>query len=283
MTCSRAQESFPEAAVGGRSNPTASLGASVEGSGPDLLLIHGLSAHRGEWDDVTSLLRDRFRVVRPDLAGRGASAAGGETRFRLEDEVSRLNAFTDALGLRRPIVAGHSQGAALAVALCARRGCRALLLVNPVTPWTRRPPLLGLLEYEMVRQAVAPVLRHYRRPLTRYILTRRVYADPARTTEEAVTKYAATFASPERARTLARVLADWRPSELAAYDRPAGIPVHVLTGGLDRRAPAATARRWSDRLGGSCTVLEHCAHGVPEEAPERVVELILELDRKSSA
>ncbi len=283
MTCSRAQESLPGKAVRGRSNPTASLGASIEGSGPDLLLIHGLSAHRGEWDDVTELLRDRFRVVRPDLAGRGASAAGGGTRYRLEDEVARLNAFADELGLRRPIVAGHSQGAALAVALCARRRCRALLLVNPVTPWTRRPPVLGLLKYEFVRRAVAPVLRHYRRPLTRYILTRRVYADPARTTEDAVTKYSVAYATRERTHTLARVLADWRPSELAAYDSPAGVPVHVLTGGLDRRITAATARRWSDRLGGPCTVLEHCAHGVPEEAPERVVELIFELDRISSA
>ena len=215
MTCSRAQESLPEEAVRGRSNPTASLGTSVDGSGPDVLLIHGLSAHRGEWDDVTKLLRDRFRVVSPDLAGRGTSAAGCGTRYRLEDEAVRLNAFADALEVRRPIVAGHSQGAALAVALCARRQCRALLLVNPVTPWTRRPPVLGLLKYELVRQAVAPALRHYRRPLTRYILTRRVYADPARTTEDAVTKYSAAFASPERARSLARVLADWRPSELA--------------------------------------------------------------------
>jgi len=283
MTCTRAQESVPTEAAGGRANPTTSLAASIEGSGPDLLLIHGLSAHRGEWDDATRLLRNRFRVVRPDLAGRGESVAGAGTRFGLQDEVLRLSEFADAVDTRSPIVVGHSQGAALAVALCARHPCRALLLVNPVTPWTRRPPVLGLLKYGLVRQAVAPVLRHYRRPLTRYILTRRVYADPARATESAVTRYADAFASPGRARTLARVLADWRPSELAEFDRPAGIPVHVLTGGLDRRAPADTVRRWSDRLGGPCTVLDRCAHGVPEEAPERVVDLILELDRISSA
>jgi len=283
MTCTRAQESVPTEAAGGRAIPTTSLAASIEGSGPDLLLIHGLSAHRGEWDDATRLLRNRFRVVRPDLAGRGESVAGAGTRFGLQDEVLRLSEFADAVDTQSPIVVGHSQGAALAVALCARRPCRALLLVNPVTPWTRRPPVLGLLKYGLVRQAVAPVLRHYRRPLTRYILTRRVYADPARATESAVARYADAFASPGRARTLARVLADWRPSELAEFDRPAGIPVHVLTGGLDRRAPADTVLRWSDRLGGPCTVLDRCAHGVPEEAPERVVDLILELDRISSA
>ena len=283
MTCSRAQESEATERVGRDLNPTAGLRASIDGSGPDLLLIHGLSAHRGEWDDATRLLQERFRVIRPDLAGRGESRAGSGARFGLEVEVDRLIEFADSVDLRLPIMVGHSQGAALAVALSARFPARALLLVNPVTPWTRRPPLLRVLESELVRQAIAPVLRHYRRPLTRYILTRRVYADPTRATEDAVTRYADAFASPERARTLARVLADWRPAELAEFDRPAGVPVRVLTGGRDRRTPPDMARRWSDRLGGSCTVLENCAHGVPEEAPERVADLIVELDRVSSA
>jgi pimeloyl-ACP methyl ester carboxylesterase len=264
-------------------NPTSGLDSSIEGSGPDLLLIHGLSAHRGEWDDAARLLRERYRVVRPDLAGRGDSAAEIGADFGLEEEVARLAAFGDSVELQRPIVVGHSQGAALAVALSARRPCRALLLVNPVTPWTRRPPVLGLLRYEVARRAVAPLLRHYRRPLTRYILTRRVYADPALVTESAVNRYADVFATSGRASTLARVLADWRPSELEEFDRPAGVPVRVLAGGLDRRTPPALAERWSHRLGGTCTVLDDCAHGVPEEAPERIAELVLELDRISSA
>ncbi len=259
------------------------LSASVEGNGPDLLLIHGLTAHRGEWDAVAMLLKDQYRVVRPDLAGRGSSMADREMRFRLRDEVHRLSEFLDEVGVHEPIMVGHSHGAALAVALCSRRRCRALLLVNPVTPWTRRPSILGFLRFEFVRRATAPVLRHYRRPLTRYILTRRVYADRALATDEAVTRYAAVFASPDRARCLAQVLADWRPSDLKEYDETAGVPVRVLTGGMDRRAPASMARRWSERLGGSCTVLDDCAHGVPEEAPEVVASLVRELDRISAA
>ncbi|MGW8283027.1 MAG: alpha/beta fold hydrolase, partial [Gemmatimonadota bacterium] len=152
------------------------MSASVEGNGPDLLLIHGLTAHRGEWDAVAMLLKDQYRVIRPDLAGRGLSVADRGMRFRLRDEVNRLAEFLDEIGVHRPILVGHSHGAALAAALCSRCRCRALLLVNPVTPWTRRPAILGLLRLECVRRVTAPVLRHYRRPLTRYILTRRVYA-----------------------------------------------------------------------------------------------------------
>ncbi len=283
MTCSRAQEPVPEEAVGGEAHSRAGLCASVEGSGPDLLLIHGLTAHRGEWDAVAELLKARYRVVRPDLAGRGSSPVERGARFRLRDEVHRLDEFSEAVGVQDPIVIGHSHGAALAVALCARRRCRALLLVNPVTPWTRRPAILGLLRFDIVRRGVAPFLRHYRRPLTRYILTRRVYADPALVTDDAVTRYSAVFASPGRARCLARVLADWRPSELTVCDGPLEVPVHVLTGGLDRRSPPEMARRWSERLGGPCTVLKDCAHGVPEEAPATVESLVRELDRISAA
>lgn len=283
MTCSRAQEPIPEETVEGAVRRRSGLRARVEGNGPDLLLIHGLTAHLGEWDAVAMLLKDRYRVVRPDLPGRGFSIADRGMRFRLRDEVHRLSGFLDELGVADPIIVGHSHGAALAVALCSSRRARALLLVNPITPWTRRPPILELLRFEFVRRATAPLLRHYRRSLTRYILTRRVYADRALATEEAVTRYSAPFASLDRARCLARVLADWRPSELQEFDEPAAVPVQVLTGGLDRRTPPAMARRWSERLGGRCMVLDDCAHGVPEEAPEMIANLVRELDRNSAA
>ncbi len=283
MTGSRAQE--PEAAPGPGADaaPQSMLRASVAGSGPDVLLIHGLSAHRGEWDAVADRLVHRFRVLRPDLAGRGQSPAPEGAGFRLADEVNRLVAFASSWSVRRPILAGHSHGAAIAVALAPRVSGRALLLVNPVTPWTRRPRALGLLRSGPVRRAVAPLLRHYRDPLTRYILTRRVYSDPRLATDAAVSRYAAPLAESERVRALLRVLADWSPSELAAFDAEPGIPCAVLAGALDRRIPVATAGRWARRIGGSCTVLDECAHGVPEEAPDRVVEWILKLDCMSGS
>ncbi|MFO7588874.1 MAG: alpha/beta hydrolase [Gemmatimonadota bacterium] len=260
----------------------ATLSVQVGGGGPDLLLVHGLSAHGGEWEAVTLLLEGRFRVIVPDLAGRGESACSARARFGLAEETERLLAVLASTGSGPPLVAGHSHGAALAVSLARRTECRGLILLNPVTPWTARPAILGLLRLPAAPRLCAGPLRHFRSPLTRYILTRRVYADAGAATEDAVDRYAAPFADPARARALVRALADWRPAELAVPERPLAIPAHVVAGRLDRRTPVETARRWAVALGARFTVLEDCAHGIPEEEPDRVARWIAGLDESRS-
>lgn len=283
MTGSRAQEHLADGSAAADPSTAAHLSAQVAGGGPDLLLVHGLSANRSEWDSVAPMLARRFRLILPDLAGRGDSPITPGMRFGLEEEANRLTELFDELALSEPIVVGHSQGAALAVALAARRNCAGLLLINPVSPWTRRPAVLSALHLRLIRRLAIPIVRYYRRPLTRYILTRRVYADPARATEATVQKYARSLDGRERIDAILRVVADWRPGELAAYDCPSGVPVRLVTGRQDLRAPPREVERWARSLDGPCVVLEHCAHGVPEEAPDRVVEMILELDRIRSA
>jgi len=279
MTGSRAQEHLSDGSEDPVRSTVADLSVELAGRGPDLLLVHGLSASRQEWEGVKPGLARRFRLILPDLAGRGESPAGPAMRFGLEEETDRLTDLFDELALDQPLVIGHSQGAALAVALATRRKCRGLLLINPISPWTPRPAALGALHLRFVRRLAVPFVRHYRHPLTRYILTRRVYADPRSVTETTVRKYAGTLEARENVQALLRVVADWRPAELAAYDAPRAEPLLLVTGRRDRRAPPSDVIRWAEHLGGPCVVLEDCAHGVPEEAPDRVVQLILELDR----
>jgi pimeloyl-ACP methyl ester carboxylesterase len=45
------------------------------GSGPVLLLIHGITGSAATWDDVMPWLAERFCVVAPDLLGHGTSGA----------------------------------------------------------------------------------------------------------------------------------------------------------------------------------------------------------------
>jgi magnesium chelatase accessory protein len=279
MTGSRAQELLTDAPAATDPVVAAGLSVQVEGTGPDILLIHGLSANRTEWAAVLDALGTGYRTISPDLPGRGETPASRDMRFGLEEEVDRLYGLCERLKVRRPLVVGHSHGAALALALTARRDCAGLLLINPVSRWTRRPPVLSALHVSMVRRLVAPFVRHYRDPLTRYILTRRVFVDPGMATEATVRRYSSGLADARRVESILRVLADWRPNELAPYDGPCGIPVRLVTGRHDRRAPPAEVERWARSLGSECVVLDDCAHGVPEEAPQRVVDMILELDR----
>lgn len=249
------------------------------GAGPPVLLLHGISADHTEWDAVARGLARDHRVLLPDLLGRGASVVDTSAGFSLAEEVDRLVALLAALDVRRPLVGGHSHGASLALALAGRMELAGLVLVSPVTPWTKRPRVLDLLRLPVVRRVVEPVLRTCRRPLTRYILTRRVYGEHRPHVGQAVQRYAEPYADPSRARALLRMFRDWRPDELARLERPAGLQAAVVTGAADRRIVPAHAVRWAERLGASCTVLSGAGHGVTEEEPARVEAVLRHIER----
>ncbi|POX46227.1 alpha/beta fold hydrolase [Streptomyces sp. Ru72] len=79
------------------------------GSGPPVVLLHGLAGHAGEWDTLARNLSRRYRVVAVDQRGHGAS----ERRPR---DVSRAAYVADAVAviqqfdLHRPVLAGQSLG-----------------------------------------------------------------------------------------------------------------------------------------------------------------------------
>lgn len=86
---------------------------AVEISGPEsapcLVLVHSLGTSRTLWDGVVTALGARFRIVRFDLRGHGASAvpAGDYTTARLGQDVLSV---LDGLGIQRAHVAGCSIG-----------------------------------------------------------------------------------------------------------------------------------------------------------------------------
>ena len=53
-----------------------SFNCRIDGQqGPWVLLSHGLATDLSMWDELTDALKDRFRVIRYDARGHGASAA----------------------------------------------------------------------------------------------------------------------------------------------------------------------------------------------------------------
>ncbi len=286
MTLSGAQEPGRPFRIERVEVPGGIVSVWTAGTGPTVLLVHGLSANHTQWTGVAERLAPAFRVVVPDLLGRGASLPEPSAEFSLAIEVERLQLVLRGVGVNAgdppPLVAGHSQGAALAVALACRSPVAGLVLVNPVTPWTPRPAALDLLHRPSILRTIEPLLRACRRPLTRYILTRRVYGTPPPSIASAVTRYAEPYADPRRGRALLRVLRDWRPAALEEL-RPAGVPIEVLAGGRDRRIGAEEAARWAERLGAGFDVVPGAGHAVTEEAPERVAGLVRTLSAGRTA
>ncbi len=101
-------------------------------TGPALVLLHGFSDAGQCWLRLGTDLASEYDVVMPDAAGHGRTspAAPGESPAR---SVADVVGIIDALGLERPVLIGHSMGAATAARLAgeAPDRVRGVVLEDP--------------------------------------------------------------------------------------------------------------------------------------------------------
>ena len=84
------------------------------GSGPALLLLHGIANSSETWERAAALLCERFTVIAPDLLGHGDSATP-RGDYSLGAHASRARDVANALGHERVTVVGHSLGGGIAM------------------------------------------------------------------------------------------------------------------------------------------------------------------------
>src|SRR5215207_10072302 len=107
--------------------PLTSLAFEVHGSGPPLILLHGLSGSGRWWSRNVPAFASAFCTYAVDLPGFGASRC---LRWsRLDDTVDRLADWIAGEGLSRAHIAGHSLGGTVAARLAARHPERVDRLV----------------------------------------------------------------------------------------------------------------------------------------------------------
>jgi pimeloyl-ACP methyl ester carboxylesterase len=132
----------------------------VRGSGPDVVLIPGLSASRGVWNGTVAAMPGyRYHLVQ--VAGfAGTPAAGnsaGKVAAPVADEIAR---YIAANRLGRPAIVGHSMGGSIAMMIGARHPeVAGRIMVVDMLPSPARPfgvraaaigPLAKLVGSEMV-------------------------------------------------------------------------------------------------------------------------------------
>ncbi|HET7590252.1 MAG TPA: alpha/beta fold hydrolase [Solirubrobacterales bacterium] len=84
------------------------------GSGPVLLLVHGMAGTCSNWDAVIEPLATDRMVIAPDFPGHGASAPGGGD-YSLGGLASGLRDLLLTLGHDRATLVGHSLGGGVAM------------------------------------------------------------------------------------------------------------------------------------------------------------------------
>ena len=134
----------------------------ASGGDPTVVLLHGLSANANEFFGLVDAgLSPRFRVVAPDLRGRGRSEQPA-TGYRMADHAADAIALLDALGLETVVLGGHSFGALLSIFVAARHPERVSKVIVIDAAISMHPRVRELIKPSLDRlQMVYPSVAAY--------------------------------------------------------------------------------------------------------------------------
>ncbi len=249
------------------------------GSGPVLLLIHGMAGNFENWREVIAPLARHHTVIAPDLPGHGASEAGGGD-YSLGAMAASLRDLLVLLGHDRATLVGHSLGGGIAMQFAYQfpEMAERLVLVSSgglgpeVSPVLRAAALPGADIFIAATAgpgtAVGSVVGRGLRAAGL-----RPNADVAE-----VARGYASLADPERrAAFLAtlRSVVGTGGQRVHAGDRlylAGGVPVLIVWGERDPLIPADHGRRAHDAIAGSTLeIFEDVGHLPQIEVPTRFV------------
>lgn len=86
----------------------------IAGTGPAVVLVHGMVNASRHWERVAEALSDRFTVIAPDLLGHGDSSKP-EADYSLGAHASLIRDLVVLLGFERATIVGHSLGGGIAM------------------------------------------------------------------------------------------------------------------------------------------------------------------------
>ena len=88
---------------------------------PTIVMLHGFTGSKENWYPVARLLRERYRVVVPDLPGWGESKRIDGADYGFLAQSKRVAHFLDAVSPHESVVLlGHSMGGGIAAIVAAR-------------------------------------------------------------------------------------------------------------------------------------------------------------------
>lgn len=97
------------------------------GSGTPVVLIHGLTFDRSTWRPVVEELHGSVRTVAIDMPAHGDSAG---PPLAAEQVANRIHDLVVSLQIERPVVVGHSYGAAVAILYAASHPSAGVVMVD---------------------------------------------------------------------------------------------------------------------------------------------------------
>ena len=249
------------------------------GTGPPLLLLHGLLGGSFCWRFNLDALSRQHKVLAMDLPGFGECDTSHQTDCSMEAQALRLTYLLEKLDLQSVDIAGSSWGGAVAILLAAKSWrVRSMVLAAPVNPWSdfgagRIRFLNGRLGRTLLRLAM-PVSR----PL-HVIAMQRMYGDPRRIPPGTVDGYSSRVLRPGRVHNILNTLSHWEKDVAALREAIPQVKARSLLiwgtrdGAVDLRSSEPLMRALP---GCELALIEGAGHLPFEETPEEFNRLTLD-------
>jgi len=109
------------------------------GSGPDVLLLHGIYGNSWDWHSLWPLLTQQYRVTALDFVGCGDSDKPFPYDYNIHTQCELLTDLLTHLNIEDIHIVGHDYGALLALSLAQE--CAAINTMTLIAP--RLPPSLA--------------------------------------------------------------------------------------------------------------------------------------------
>ena len=255
----------------------------VTGSGPVLLLLHGLGCDHTTWAPVIDSLARRYTVIAPDLLGHGESDKP-RADYSVGGYANGMRDLLTVLGIDKVTVVGHSFGGGVAMQFAYQFPERTerMILVAPgglgpeVTKAIRAITLPGF--HTAMGVVTLPGLRHLTKAALRSLAASGV--SKARDLDE-VAEIVDSFRDPQARKAIRHVVSavvDWRGQVVTMADRAyltAAMPMCVVWGTDDMVIPVRHAGNAAEMApGATVEVIANAGHFPHKDHPQRFVKVV---------
>ena len=220
------------------------------GEGKDILLLHGWGQNVEMMKPIGDNFSDRFRITILDFPGFGQSSELHEA-WTINDYVQMLEEFIKKLGIKKPIIMGHSFGGRVAIKYSAHNAIEKLVLFgSPCVRLQKEQPLSVKILKAIKKLPGMDKIGEY---MKKYIGSRDYKA-----------------ASPVMRQTLVNVVNE----DLSEYAKDIEEPTLLIWGEYDDEAPVAEARLLEGLMMDAALIILPGTHYAYLENLPRVVNIL---------
>jgi pimeloyl-ACP methyl ester carboxylesterase len=231
----------------------------LAGSGPAVLLLHGIGDSSESWVPVMADLARDHTVIAPDLLGHGGSAKP-RADYSVAAYANGMRDLLAVLGVESATVVGHSLGGGVAAQLTYQYPelCERLVLVAGGGAGREVAPVLRVASAPFAELFLAPARWPGARPLAQAALRLLAVADndlarDRRHVDRVLASLVDGDSQVAFTRTL-RSVVDWRGQVVTLLDRcylAEAVPTLIVWGDRDGVIPVAHGRRAHEAMAGS--------------------------------